>query len=208
MTAAGPSRPPACAQADQPGRWYPELPPRLPGEDTASYEIRLTTGGLFDHARSDRCATGRHGECGAIPGGQCQCPHHADPAPDLSAGALAARPALAAGAAQLAVQYGLPEPTGLRLMILTREVACGGPRPPALCRLASAPHTAPRSARSSPLTSPPSTRRPSPETPGDGAPAGRPRRRLRPDGCCGRCRAINVRARNRPGKQPRAGGGP
>jgi len=131
MTTAGPSRPPACAQADQPGRWYPELPPRLPGEDTASYEIRLTTGGLFDHARSDRCATGRHGECGAAPGGQCQCPHHADPAPDLSAGALAARPALAAGAAQLAVQYGLPEPTGLRLMILTREVACGGPRPPA-----------------------------------------------------------------------------
>jgi hypothetical protein len=122
-------RPPAVTPA---GRWYPELPPRLPGEDTATYEARLTAGGgPFDHARSDRCATGRHGECGAAPGRECQCPHHADPAPDLSAGAAVARPALAAGAAQLTARYGLPEPTGLRLMILTREVACGGPRPPA-----------------------------------------------------------------------------
>jgi hypothetical protein len=131
MTAASTPRAPGRAAVTPAGRWYPELPPRLPGEDAVGYEIRLTAGGgPFDHARSDHCATGRHGQCGAVRG-ECQCPHHADPAPVLSAGAAAARPALAAGAVQLTARYGLPEPTGLRLMILTREVACGGPRPPA-----------------------------------------------------------------------------
>ncbi len=132
MTAAGPSRAPAPAPAAQPGRWYPELPPRLPGEDTAGYETRLTAGaGPFDHARSDDCARGRHGACGAVPGRECQCPHHADQAPDLAGVAAIAQPALAAGALELAARYGLPQATGLRLMAVTREVACGGPRPPA-----------------------------------------------------------------------------
>jgi hypothetical protein len=132
MTTASPAHAPAPAPAARPGRWYPELPPRLPGENIAGYQTRLTAGaGPYDHARSDDCATGRHGACRAGAVRDCQCPHHADQAPDLAAIPAGARPALAAGARELAGRYGLPEATGLRLMALTREVACGGPRPPA-----------------------------------------------------------------------------
>lgn len=108
------------------GRWYPELPPWLAGEDTAAYTARLTSApGPFDHVRSPDCAAGQHDSC--MPGQPCQCPHHADQAPDIVA---VARSALMAGACELAARYGLPEVTGLHLMALTREIACGGHRPP------------------------------------------------------------------------------
>jgi hypothetical protein len=108
------------------GRWYPELPPRLDGEDTAAYAARLTSApGPFDHVRNPDCAAGRHDGC--RPGQPCRCPHHADRAPDI---VPTARPALTAGARELAARCGLPEVTGLHLMALTREVACGGRRPP------------------------------------------------------------------------------
>ncbi len=126
---------PPCPAADAgpaaAGPWYPEPPPRLPGEEVAAWQARLAAGGPFDHARSPACAAGQHGACPARPGRECQCPHHADTTPDITAIPAIARSALTAGACELTAQYGLPEATGLRLMILTRQVACGGRRPPA-----------------------------------------------------------------------------
>ncbi len=128
---AGQAGAPPCPAATCPaGPWYPEPPPRLPGEEVAAWQARLAAGGPFDHRRSPDCAAGQHSDCPARPGPECQCPHHADTAPDLAAIPAIARPAITAGARELTALYGLPDATGLRLMVLTRQVACGGPRPP------------------------------------------------------------------------------
>lgn len=138
MTAAGPS---ARAADVAVGPWYPELPPRLAGEDDASYQARLVAGGVFDHDRAGECAAGQHTQCRSCPGQGCDCPHHFDDAPGFASVAAPARPPLIAGARQVTSQLGLPEITGLRLMTLAREVARGGRRLPAepfRARIASA----------------------------------------------------------------------
>lgn len=64
------------------GRWYPNMPPRLPGEGRDAYTDRLTgadgTGRVpYDHQRNRQCSIGWHEECSDRDhSGQCQCPHH------------------------------------------------------------------------------------------------------------------------------------
>lgn len=70
------------------GRWYPNRPPALPGEDADAYTNRLTgadgTGRRpFDHRRRRQCSIGWHDECsdrdnlGAIDKAEgCGCPCH------------------------------------------------------------------------------------------------------------------------------------
>jgi hypothetical protein len=79
------------------GRWYPEMPPHLPGETLAQYTDRLvgTTGEKrvpYDHFRYRHCALGWHEECIYLkPKGHgsmrsladdrrfpCECPHHTE----------------------------------------------------------------------------------------------------------------------------------
>jgi hypothetical protein len=63
------------------GRWYPDMPPTLDGEDDAAYTNRLT-GCLgedlvpYDHRRNRQCSIGWHRECSDQAGERCKCPHH------------------------------------------------------------------------------------------------------------------------------------
>lgn len=66
-------------------RWYPDMPPALPGEDDDAYTDRLTgadrTGRVpYDHRRNRQCSIGWHEECSenGVPAEsrRCQCPHH------------------------------------------------------------------------------------------------------------------------------------
>jgi hypothetical protein len=63
------------------GRYYPEMPPALPGETDAMYSDRLTgadrTGRRpYDHVRFRQCSLGWHGECSDPFGVECECPCH------------------------------------------------------------------------------------------------------------------------------------
>lgn len=64
------------------GRYYPDMPPMLPGETDEQYADRLTgadgTGRRpYDHRRFRHCAIGWHGECDDD-GEECGCPCHSD----------------------------------------------------------------------------------------------------------------------------------
>lgn len=63
------------------GRWYPEMPPALPGETDEQYTDRLTgadgTGRRpYDHPRNRQCSIGWHEECSDPAGERCKCPCH------------------------------------------------------------------------------------------------------------------------------------
>jgi len=67
------------------GRWFPAMPPMLPGEDAGAYTGRLTgsdrTGREpYDHRRNRQCSIGWHGECSevGVPADRrrCKCPCH------------------------------------------------------------------------------------------------------------------------------------
>lgn len=64
------------------GRWYPNGPPKLPGETDEQYTDRLTgadrTGRVpYDHRRNRQCSIGWHEECSDREhSGRCKCPHH------------------------------------------------------------------------------------------------------------------------------------
>jgi hypothetical protein len=64
------------------GRWYPDMPPALDGEDDDRYTNRLV--GVYgpdrvpyDHPRNRQCSIGYHTECSDPCGGECECPCHA-----------------------------------------------------------------------------------------------------------------------------------
>ena len=62
-------------------RYFPQMPPDLPGEDNDAYTNRLT-GALgedrrpYDHPRNRQCSIGYHGECSNPSGRVCKCPCH------------------------------------------------------------------------------------------------------------------------------------
>lgn len=70
------------------GRWYPEMPPALPGEDDDHYTDRLV--GCYgpelrpyDHRRNRQCSIGWHEECSerhTAGARRCQCPCHEESA--------------------------------------------------------------------------------------------------------------------------------
>lgn len=62
-------------------RYYPEMPPALPGETNIQYTDRLSgadgTGrSPYDHRRFRQCSIGFHDECSDPTGEQCECPCH------------------------------------------------------------------------------------------------------------------------------------
>lgn len=62
-------------------RWFPEMPPALPGESDDAYTDRLTgadgTGRVpYDHRRNRQCSLGYHDECSDPAGESCECPCH------------------------------------------------------------------------------------------------------------------------------------
>lgn len=63
------------------GRWYPNMPPALPGETDDQYTNRLTGADgadriPYDHRRNRQCSIGWHEKCSDPDGEQCQCPCH------------------------------------------------------------------------------------------------------------------------------------
>jgi hypothetical protein len=104
------------------GRWYPDVPPALDGEDDAAYTNRLlgsdkTDRVPYDHPRNRQCSIGYHGEC-TDPGGEvCKCPCHTDVLP----GVVVDLHPLAVAADALAGLYFLPDPTGLRVMMIATQ---------------------------------------------------------------------------------------
>lgn len=69
------------------GRWYPDMPPGLPGETDEQYTNRLTgySGRAlipYDHRRYRECSIGFHDTCSqrATPAAErnCECPCHTD----------------------------------------------------------------------------------------------------------------------------------
>jgi hypothetical protein len=67
-------------------RWYPEMPPMLPGETPSLYTDRLTGSDRtdrrpYDHRRNRQCSIGYHDECSDPAGETCQCPCHTTAAP-------------------------------------------------------------------------------------------------------------------------------
>lgn len=73
-------------RAEQPtavvrARYYPEMPPGLPGETDAQYTDRLTGADRtkrrpYDHRRNRQCSIGYHDECSDPAGEECECPCH------------------------------------------------------------------------------------------------------------------------------------
>lgn len=63
------------------GRYFPEMPPALPGEDDHAYTDRLTGADRtdrrpYDHRRNRQCSIGWHGDCSDPFGIDCECPCH------------------------------------------------------------------------------------------------------------------------------------
>jgi hypothetical protein len=61
--------------------FYPEMPPKLPGESDMAYTDRLIgadkTGRIpYDHQRFRQCSIGYHNECSDPNGEACECPCH------------------------------------------------------------------------------------------------------------------------------------
>lgn len=87
--------PAASQQPPEPGqgRWYPEMPPALPGETDEQYTDRLTGADgtnrrPYDHRRNRQCSIGYHDECSdradrsrarTRADGGCECPCHYEP---------------------------------------------------------------------------------------------------------------------------------
>lgn len=68
------------------GRWYPQMPPAMPGETDIGYTDRLTGyDGTdqcpYDHIRNRQCSIGYHDECSDQDGDRCKCPCHTPVAP-------------------------------------------------------------------------------------------------------------------------------
>ena len=69
------------------GRYYPDMPPRLPGETPDQYTDRLTGADRtdrrpYDHRRNRQCSIGWHDECSDRdnPADRtCECPCHTTP---------------------------------------------------------------------------------------------------------------------------------
>lgn len=70
------------------GRWFPEMPPSLPGETADDYTNRLTGADHldmrpYDHIRNRQCSIGYHDECSErstpFERRKCQCPCHPKP---------------------------------------------------------------------------------------------------------------------------------
>lgn len=62
-------------------RWYPNQPPKLPGETADDYTNRLLGAGghtyPYDHRRGRQCSIGYHEECSdRLNSGECGCPCH------------------------------------------------------------------------------------------------------------------------------------
>jgi hypothetical protein len=71
------------------GRYYPEMPPALPGETDAQYTDRLTGADRtdrrpYDHPRYRQCSIGYHDECSQRHAGEgdCACPCHTAKPPE------------------------------------------------------------------------------------------------------------------------------
>jgi hypothetical protein len=63
------------------GRYYPDMPPPLEGEDSDAYTDRLTGADRtdrspYDHVRYRQCSIGFHEQCSDPEGGGCGCPCH------------------------------------------------------------------------------------------------------------------------------------
>lgn len=63
------------------GRWFPKMPPALPGESDYGYTDRLTGADgadrvPYDHDRNRQCSIGYHAECSDPAGERCKCPCH------------------------------------------------------------------------------------------------------------------------------------
>jgi hypothetical protein len=73
---------PKVDQEVQRGLWYPNMPPRLDGEDNDAYTNRLTGADgtnryPYTHQRNRQCSIGYHDECSdRTNSGQCECPCH------------------------------------------------------------------------------------------------------------------------------------
>lgn len=111
----------------QQARWYPDVPPGLPGETPEEYTDRLTgTDGTgrspYDHRRHRQCALGYHLSCSANGGrgGDCGCPHHDEP---LFGGPMSS------GANLLAGLYHLPDGTADNVMRIAANASAGAPDP-------------------------------------------------------------------------------
>jgi hypothetical protein len=121
------------AMTTERARWYPSLPPALDGEDAAAYTDRLTGADRtdrrpYDHPRNRGCSIGWHGDCTDLAGETCKCPCHDDRTWVVREG-MAISPAIAAAAVKLAGLYGLPEMTGVRVMLAARYAAGDGVMP-------------------------------------------------------------------------------
>jgi hypothetical protein len=108
------------------GRWYPDVPPALPGETDETYTDRLTGADRtnrvpYDHPRNPQCSIGYHGECTDPAGEVCKCPHHTDTIPD----GVTLTAALSAAAGTLANCYYLPTETGVRVMVIATGAGRG-----------------------------------------------------------------------------------
>jgi len=62
-------------------RYYPYMPPALPGEGDDAYTDRLTGADKtnrvpYDHRRRRECSIGYHGNCSDPKGEDCKCPCH------------------------------------------------------------------------------------------------------------------------------------
>jgi hypothetical protein len=69
------------AETTERARHFPEMPPKLDGEDAGQYTDRLTgadgTGRVpYDHPRNRQCSIGFHEECSDPAGKHCKCPCH------------------------------------------------------------------------------------------------------------------------------------
>ena len=65
------------------GKWYPEMPPVLDGEDAGQYTDRLTGADRtnrvpYHHKRNRQCSIGYHSECSDPAGESCECPCHVE----------------------------------------------------------------------------------------------------------------------------------
>lgn len=84
------------------GRWYPDMPPGLPGETDEQYTDRLTGADgtdrrPYDHTRFRQCSIGYHGECSRLRTGDegCQCPCHDETVEDAEESGTALERAVA-----------------------------------------------------------------------------------------------------------------
>lgn len=105
------------------GRYYPDMPPMLPGENIYAYTDRLTGADRtdrqpYDHRRFRNCCLGWHGDCTDAWGAECECPCH----PEWVAETAASIGTTIALADQVAAQI-TPEDTKRSLQRILATVA-------------------------------------------------------------------------------------